>query len=192
MTDRQPTSRCFIALEISEEVMESVTDLLSTFRQAGADIRWIRPEAMHLTIKFLGELDTGQVDTVKEVLREVVPGQSPFSIKVSGVGGFPSLNNPKVIWAGIPQSKELETLHMSLDKALAEEGFEPDSRIFVPHLTLGRIRSRSNIREALPVIQDAGGHAFGKIDVSEVILMKSHLRPEGPLYSDLVRVRLGE
>ncbi len=190
--DNVPGRRCFIAVSMSEAVISSVEKLLSTLKTAGADVRWVSTESMHLTIKFLGEIDEQQVDEVKEVLKEVVFSHSPFTFKVVGVGGFPNLRRPRVVWAGVSSSKELVSLHRDIEAGLSGRGFEPGVRDFIPHLTLGRIRSSGSIDQALSVLEKAGNCVFGKVEVRDVILMESHLSPAGTKHNDLFAASLGE
>ncbi len=175
---------------MSETVISCVEELLLTLKTAGADVRWIRTGSMHLTIKFLGELNEQQVEEVKKTLQEVVLSYSPFTFKVAGVGGFPNLRRPKVIWAGVSSSKELVSLQKDIETALSGKGFEPGVREFIPHLTLGRIRSSSSIDQALSVLEKAGNRVFGKVEVNEVVLMESHLSPSGAKHTDLFAARL--
>lgn len=180
--------RCFIALEITEPVVSAVAELLQLFRQAGAEVRWVRPETLHLTVKFLGELREPAVDEVRKVLRSVVPRHPVFSVKISGIGGFPSLRRPKVLWAGVSSLGELTEFQSDLDGELARSGFEADSRPYVPHLTLGRIRS--GLSESLPGLQEMAAHVFGKVEFRQVVLKESRLSASGPDYADLLRVDL--
>lgn len=154
-------------------------------KTAGADVRWVGTESMHLTVKFLGDLDDQQVEDVKGILQEAVLSYSPFTFKVAGVGGFPNLRSPKVIWAGVSSTKELISLQKDIETSLSGKGFELGVRDFTPHLTLGRIRSRSSIDQALSLLQEVGNRVFGKVEVREVVLMESHLLPSGAKHTDL-------
>ena len=185
------TRRCFIALDVSEPVVEAVTELLSAFRRSGTAVRWVSPRNLHLTLRFLGQLDPERVSAARQALREAVPGLPGFSFKVAGIGGFPSLERPKVIWAGIEAPRELDELWTALDEALVRRGFGAAERPFRAHLTLGRIRTRAAAEEGLRVLEEMSGRSFGRVDVSEVALKESVLTAGAPpRYSDLFRVAL--
>ncbi len=192
MRNNIPTRRCFIAIRMSEAVILCVQELLLTLKTAGADVRWVGNESIHLTIKFLGELNEKQIEEVKRVIQEVVLSHSPFTFKVTGVGGFPTLQNPKVLWAGVTSSKELISLHKDIETALSGKGLEREIKDFTPHLTLGRIRSSSSLDQALSVLEKAGNRVFGKVEVSELVLMESHLLPSGAKHTNLFVARLGK
>jgi len=182
--------RCFVALPMSEEVLASVGELLMRLKGAGADVRWVKPEALHLTLKFLGEIAAGRVDVVKKVLREVAAVHPRFTMKVAGVGGFPALRNPRVVWAGISTGMELGLLQSDVEARLAAEGFEREDRPFRAHLTLGRIRSRKNMEGALNILEGASDTVFGAVEVNQILLMESRLKPGGAEHSVLLAAEL--
>jgi len=183
--------RCFIAVRMSEEVRASVEALLVRLKGAGADVKWVKPDALHLTLKFLGEIPSERVEVVKTVLREVASGHGRFELRVSDIGGFPSVRNPRVIWAGISSASELVSLQMDVEARLVAEGFERENRPFSPHLTLGRIRSKRNMDDALRILEEAGVQSFGRVEVGHVVLMESRLKPAGAEYTPLLEAELG-
>jgi len=176
---------------MSDEVRASVEALLIRLKGAGADVKWVRPDALHLTLKFLGEIPADRVERVKGVLQEIAPVHGKFELKVSDIGGFPSLRNPRVIWAGISASTELELLQADMEARLVEQGFERESRPFSPHLTLGRIRSKSNMADTLRILEETGTHSFGRVEVGHLLLMESRLKPGGAEYTPLLEAELG-
>ena len=182
--------RCFVALPMSEEVLASVGDLLMRLKEAGADVKWVKPKALHLTLKFLGEIEVDRVNVVKRVLRDVAAVHPRFTMKVAGVGGFPALRNPRVVWAGISSGMELGLLQSDLEARLAAESFEREDRPFAAHLTLGRLRSRKNMEGALNILQSASETVFGTVEVDQILLMESRLKPGGAEYSALLAAKL--
>jgi len=175
---------------MSEEILTSVGALLVRLRGAGADVKWVRPEAVHLTLKFLDEIDSSQVERVKQAMMEAAAGHRPFDLRVSDIGGFPSLRSPRVIWAGISVGAELGLLQADLEDRLVREGFKRENRPFAPHLTLGRIRSGRDMDRALDILRESAGQVFGKAEIREIVLMESRLLPKGAEYSSLFAVAL--
>ncbi len=178
--------RTFIALEMQKEIKDQLARIQSNLKAAGADVKWVETQNIHLTLKFLGEVSEDRIKEVKSTLDEIAKQTKPFEISVKDVGAFPKASFPRVIWAGIDNGKaESEQLANLLEDNLENMGFERESRPFRTHLTIGRVKSPKN-KEALiekllstkiekPLIQK----------VNSVVLFKSDLRPTGPIYSKL-------
>lgn len=195
-TPPEPTLRAFIAIALSDEVLQAlaaVQEQLKTQMPAGA-VRWVRPEGIHLTLKFLGDIPRSQVDAVAQAMASAVSGMAPFSFTVEGRGCFPNFRRPTVIWVAVKEkSGALARLHKAVEEACASLGYPPEERPFRPHLTLGRVP-----REAGPARQEAVGAAveqtevglLGTVDVRAIHLMRSDLQPGGAVYSELAGVPL--
>ena len=171
--------RAFVAifppLETRKETLASARTLPSEDR-----VRWIRPENVHLTLKFLGDVREENLDGLRAALGEVCAGYAPFDVVLAGLGAFPSARRAKVLWAGVGAgSYQLRSLATDVDAALAPLGFEHEKRPYVPHLTLGRVRGRP---VSLDLPSGAGGMGFR---VRQVELMESTLTPEGAIYETL-------
>ncbi len=190
--------RSFVAIELPEALRHSLADVVETLSAEIEPhiIRWVRPEGIHLTLKFLGDVDAGKMDIVRHVVQEVVPRFSTFTFSAGGLGCFPNLRRPRVIWVGIRErSGELAALQAGLEQGFSAQGFERENRSFHPHLTLGRIRR--GVRQA---DQRAVGEALGQMEhlslgefhVSEVCLFRSDLRPSGAVYTKLLTAPLEE
>jgi 2'-5' RNA ligase len=126
--------RLFVALDLPPDVKRS----LEPMTRGLGEVRWLGPEQQHLTLRFIGELDNGQVNDVAEALA-LVPGV-PFELQLKGLGHFPPRGEPRVIWVGVEKSRELERLKRRIDRALAQAGLPPEGRKFAPHVTLARIK----------------------------------------------------
>lgn len=182
--------RCFIAIELPELLKKALARIQGELRQSGADIRWVRPESVHLTIKFLGEVREADAERIVRVLEGICNTHSPFRLRVAGVGVFPGIRSPRVIWAGLDNSEPLSSLRDEIEVGMAGLGFERENRKFSPHLTLGRFRS---LKGKDAVLGSADAHKdteFGIIPVDCIVLMKSELRPGGAVYSRIASFRL--
>ena len=154
-------------------------------------IRWVRATGLHLTLKFLGEIPEERLGDIYEAVERAVDGASPFSLVLAGLGGFPDLRKPRVIWLGVLRGGEfLEKLHQRVDAQLALCGFSREKRKFSPHLTIGRVRSLRGIK---PLLDRLPGIAFesDEIPVTAVKVIRSQLKPTGAEYSDLKVIGLG-
>lgn len=180
------TLRLFIAVATTEAVRSRAEVVLRDLRGRG-DVRWVTPDRLHLTLKFLGDSPVGKVPEILAVLRKIANTFSPFVVELGGVGAFPNLRKPQTLWLGIGEAGELARLAETLDEELAALGFAGEKRGFNPHLTLGRLRSPKGIRELVEGLEAARTRSEAAIDwpVTEVHLIRSVLRPEGPEYTVL-------
>jgi 2'-5' RNA ligase len=186
--------RLFVSLDLPLEVKKAAGALREQLREGPADvsrdvrrdISWTKPEGMHLTLKFLGEVETGRIEEIQAALMEAGRDFRPITIAVEGLGGFPTLHAPRVIWLGIKEpSGELVKLQKLADQALTPLGFPPETRSFHPHLTLGRVRSplgRATILQALKALNPV---CLGEWKLEELALMKSVLQSGGAVYTKL-------
>ena len=135
--------RTFIAIELSEEIKATLAQVQSHLKYSGADVKWVEPTNIHLTMKFLGEIDEKTRENVQSILDEIAKTTKPFEISLKDVGAFPKIEFPRIIWVGLGKgAKESTELANNIDVALSTEiGFDKDTRDFVSHLTIGRVRS---------------------------------------------------
>ena len=188
--------RAFIAMEISQEARGALIEVTSQLKQHGtAGVRWVKPEGIHLTLKFLGDIDLPLVNGLLEAIRTSAEGTSPFTSGLSEIGAFPKAASPRVIWAGI--DGDTDTL-VSLQRRVDEEassvvGIPTETRPFKPHLTLGRTRDNVSTNERRKI-----GEALAKVSLNsrvswladEIKLIRSTLTPEGAIYNTLGSVKL--
>jgi 2'-5' RNA ligase len=183
------TVRAFVAIELSPTILQALDDLQSRLRQDVSPklVRWVRPQGIHLTLKFLGDVPKGQIETIAESLREACAPHAPLTLSVEGMGCFPNPRRPRVVWVGVAEpSGALSRLQRDVERALGPLGFPPEKRGFSPHLTLGRVKGRD--RDAVAALGEYVSQAkvrIGEMQVHAVHLMRSELLPGGAVYSEL-------
>ena len=176
--------RTFIAVELDEAIRERLAAAQERLRGAGPKVKWVRPERMHLTLKFLGEIDPETVDAVADAMVAAVEGVAPFEFAVAGIGAFPPRGAPRVVWAGVDDAAGgLTRLHKGLERELRKLGFPREKRAFRPHLTLGRVKERRGSERLRAQMAADAGAAFGLQRVEELVLFESVLSPQGPTYT---------
>ncbi|MBW8014567.1 MAG: RNA 2',3'-cyclic phosphodiesterase [Planctomycetes bacterium] len=177
--------RTFIAIDIGETVAANIgglqDELRGFFGQGRRGVKWVDPGLIHLTLKFLGEVDDDQIVEVCKVVEDVTTGFGEFCVEVEKVGSFG--RPPRVIWIGTQESEALCRLWAGLDARLAEIGFAPDEKMFVPHLTLCRVKDFAAGRRFGRIIGGFDDFSAGKIDVKSVCVYKSELTKTGPEYT---------
>jgi 2'-5' RNA ligase len=197
-----PRIRSFVAVDVDGPARDAVAALLARCRATGADVAWSRPDALHVTLTFLGSVEPERLARLGARLADVAATQAPFALALRGVGAFPSLAHPSVLWIGV-DAPALVTLAAAVNGAAAAEGFAAEARAFRPHLTLGRVRrgdrrhrrgsdrERDTVPAALRTLLD-GAHAtsFGRVDVAEMILFRSDLGAGGARHTALGRYPL--
>ncbi|GMR04302.1 MAG: RNA 2',3'-cyclic phosphodiesterase [Thermodesulfobacteriota bacterium] len=153
-------------------------------------VSWVNPSNIHLTLKFLGEVDETRIDQIGEALEKAASGIRPFSLSTGKLGGFPNIANPRVLWLGLEGGEEAVELQKKIDETLAGLGFEKEKRAFHPHLTLARIRNPADGR-ALGALAIKLRHDINiEFTVDSFILFRSKLTPSGAEYSELRRFGL--
>ncbi len=176
--------RTFIAVKISDSSRKSLSELIERLRESRADVKWVTPENVHLTLKFLGDVDERKVDEISGKVSDACKGTRPFEMSLKGLGAFPNARRPSVIWVGVDDGREdLADLNGKIERELEAIGFEREKRKFSPHLTIGRLRRdgrQGDLKDRLSA--DFNG---GDSTVDRVIVMKSMLTPKGPIYEEL-------
>jgi 2'-5' RNA ligase len=182
--------RAFVAIDLSPAVREAVVQVQERVRRAAAraDVRWVDPAQLHLTLKFLGAVADDRVVAVSSALEAAIAGAPPMELAAGGVGGFPSLARPRVVWAGITTGVPgLAALAGAIERALEPLGFPPEPRPFQGHLTIGRVRSSRGAAELVAALRAAGTPDLGTWTVADVVLYESRLRPAGAVYVPVTR-----
>jgi len=187
------TIRCFIAIELSQELRDRVAAIQASLqRDEWSDqVRWVRPENVHLTLKFLGNVPEERITAINQAIREAIAvvGVVPFTLRVVGLGAFPNFRRPAVIWVGVEDGIErLLRLQEGIEAAMERLGFQREDRPFHPHLTLGRVnrRASSGYRRKLgEALQARQVGEIGYMRVEEISLMRSQLHPQGAIYTQL-------
>jgi 2'-5' RNA ligase len=184
--------RSFLAIELPKPILRKIEEVQGDLRLSHADVRWVNPEKIHLTLKFFGNIEESRIDAIFKSIEEQIRNTQPFSLKVRGVGAFPHLKNPRVIWMGLVNGKEvLASLQKQIEIQLEKIGFQPEDRPFHPHLTLGRMRSSRGKEELVGRMEKHRDEEFGDFQIERVVLFKSDLKPTGPIYTPLKEMKLG-
>ena len=180
--------RSFIAFDINNQsVLQRFTDVQGLLIKTGADLKLVEPRNIHMTLRFLGDISPNMVDSIHENMKKI--SFSAFDCEVRGLGVFPDLRYPRVVWAGIRRgANELRNVFDQLEPNLLQLGFRPDSKGFSAHLTLARVRTGRNKGELACCIQDSADFDFGVVRADCLRLKKSILTPKGPIYSTLREV----
>lgn len=175
--------RCFISIELDGSVKKSITEATALLKAAKVDVNWVAEEKLHLTLKFLGDTDEGLISRIKEELLRLSSAHTPFNIKVYGAGVLPDLRRPRVIFVGLELTKSLKRLQRDIEETMAGLGFKKEDRLFLPHLTIGRVKSPKGKEQLLKMIKTLKDRDFGIIYVKKISLMKSELKPKGAQYT---------
>lgn len=182
--------RAFIAVQISPDVGEKIAAAQSELKRSLKGIRWVNPDNFHFTLKFLGAVKEEDVPSISSRLEYASHSFSGFPIAARGIGVFPDIRRPRVLWVGLAAEK-LRPLAMDLERELEPLGFDPERRDFKPHLTLGRWRDSGALSEPLrKEIERWKDYDFGESWIKEIVLFQSVLKPDGALYSPLRVVSL--
>lgn len=182
--------RLFIAVPVPEELKGNITRIQEKLKEADSDIKLVKPENLHFTIKFLGETPEEKTAEIKNSIEKACANFSPFDIGIAGIAAFPSRNYARVIWLYIKNGiEQMETLMKNIDGELSLLGFVKE-KDYVPHLTLARVRSGRNKAELLRLLEQLEKTEIGKMKVKEVKVMKSTLSRKGPVYGEVFSLKL--
>jgi 2'-5' RNA ligase len=181
--------RTFIAVPLPPECARTLAEMQGALRKSGADVRWTAIPSIHLTLKFLGEVDPAVLPALAGALREL-PAAEPFTLRLEGAGAFPDLKRPRVIWCGIEGDlPALSLLQENIETACSRAGFPREDRKFHPHLTLGRVQGKRNLQPLLDYIGIASSPGC-ELVVDHYRIYKSTLTPQGPIYDVLESIQL--
>jgi len=177
--------RSFIAIDIDDEtILNRIVEISREIKKTGAIVKTVEPQNIHITIRFLGEIDEGDLQVITSVLDNKLDNFRKFEIELKGVGAFPSIGSPRVIWVGVGEgATELKSLANMIIRELRSVGTHRETRPFSPHVTIARVkRYNSSLKRLIEKYKD---EYFGKIRVEEVRVKKSKLTPTGPIYTTL-------
>jgi 2'-5' RNA ligase len=179
--------RCFVAVNIPAQLREDIGAFLAREAATVRGVKWAGAGAMHLTLKFLGDVGGTRIPEVSGALDSALAGETPCTVRLRGAGAFPSPARARIVWIGVGDGgAELVGFAGRVDAALSALGFAPEERPFVPHLTIGRVKASPRDREAIPrLLSSVQERVWGSFLVSAVHLMRSELYPSGPTYSIL-------
>jgi len=192
LVSEYPVLRSFIAIELPVTVRTVLAEMQHEFSGCGADVRWVKPGSIHLTLEFLGDIKDEDAGRIIDVIKGTCKEYPAFQLEITGTGVFPNTRAPRVLWVGLDNNETLSALQASIANSLISLGFQPEKRRFVPHLTIGRFRSFKGKDILLKKVSDYKSKMFGIIKVNSVSLMSSELGPSGAKYSRIAEIFLKE
>jgi 2'-5' RNA ligase len=182
--------RAFLAAELPPTLQDTIHTATAELRQSLGKglVRWVPAHNVHLTLKFLGDVSASSLGLIKQMLVAEASQFSSFEVQVEGLGCYPNIRRPRVLWVGLNAPAELPALQRSIDMAAARLGYESEERSFSPHLTIGRVRqnaSSGDIHTIRTALEGCQVGLLGSAQVDAVHLFKSELHPEGSIYTRL-------
>lgn len=189
--------RAFIAIDLPSDVLDALGEVIDKLKEQlrGAPIRWVEHAQIHLTLKFLGDVSLQNLEIIKKIVSTEASKRQILEMGVGGLGAFPKLHHPRVIWVGIEAPSELSDLRRGIEDSVVRLGYERDRYDFTPHLTLGRISrkaSAKDVRKIGKVLHDFRVGYLGAARVEEIHVYRSDLRPQGAVYTRLFTAPLVE
>jgi len=184
--------RTFVAIPLPEQVLNRLAGLARDLKKHPLRLKWSRTENIHLTLKFLGDILTEDVDPVCEAVSAASRQYHPFTLSVKGVGVFPNIRRPRVLWTGISgQTDRLTALQRSIDRRLGDLGYRQDDRPFTGHLTLGRFKGHPDPDVLIDIMKTNANTGSDEFLADSICVYQSDLKPAGPIYTNLATIRLG-
>ncbi len=181
--------RTFVAIDLPPAIRRNIARVMDLLRPASTQVRWVRPESLHVTMKFIGELSAEALPEVESRLAAIgAPG--PVSLEVRGAGFFPNERAPRVIWLRLESGPELSALAAQVEEALLPLGIPKETRPFAPHLTLGRLKSPARIPAVHEILRQQEPLGFGSFVAKEFCAFESQLSPGGSVYRKIARFAL--
>jgi 2'-5' RNA ligase len=178
--------RTFIAIELDQKIKTILSSHIKKLETSGAKVRWVKPQGMHLTLKFLGEVPEARIPEIKKVLARLAKDYGSFQLILKGTGTFPPPpRTPRVVWIGIEQTESLQHIQTRVENELHKIRFPKEKRKFHPHLTLGRVKNPMNIQPLLEMLNLHNQTDFGTMSVNKLTFFRSMLKPSGAEYTVL-------
>jgi 2'-5' RNA ligase len=182
--------RSFIAVDLAAPVCASLRQFLAEMAQVKCDVRWVRGEGLHVTLKFLGGVEPARLERAHVALAAAVSGRPALRVRACGLGAFPSWRRPRVLWVGL-EGEGLPELAVCVEAAMCRVGFEAERRAFTPHITLGRVNGMRGWSRVEELVKARLADDFGMSIVEGVTIYRSVLRPDGAVYTPLWTIPLG-
>ena len=176
--------RLFTAITLPEDLRTGIRRLIDALGVSGAPVKWVKPENVHLTLRFLGEVEENRINDIYEVTRLASKGIREFSLRVEHVGAFPTLKRPRVVWVGVQSSPVLSTLHSRLEEGFHAIGFASEKKPYTPHLTIGRVKGTRGLEPLTGGLAHASFPPFTFM-VGNIKIIESVLKPQGPIYTTI-------
>lgn len=182
--------RAFIAIDIGSDIRARLNKLQQKLKLTAADIRWVKPENMHLTLAFLGQVSLEELQPLEKTLGETIQRQEPFALRIQGTGVFGRRSRPSVVWAGTTVCPPLLELHQKVVAAVKAAHIDYHENAYRPHLTLGRFKSLNHLDPLFQTLDKEQEADFGLLEVRSIQIIKSELKPSGAEYTVLHRFEL--
>jgi len=189
--------RTFVAIDLPKDVRDSLGEVIHKLREQlpGIPVRWMDHEKIHLTLKFLGDVSLQNLEIIKKIVEAETAKRQTMEMGVGGIGAFPKLQHPRVVWIGVEAPSELDDLRRGIEDGVARLGYQRDQYGFTPHLTLGRVSRKASAHDVRRVGEVLYGFSVGYLGaarVKEVHVYRSDLRPDGAVYTRLFTANLVE
>jgi RNA 2',3'-cyclic 3'-phosphodiesterase len=182
--------RTFIAIPTPDDVRQTLTDIQTVLKSANAEVKWEPPEKLHITLRFLGDVEENQLPLLMADCSKAICNLFSFSLIYGGLGCFPDTRNPRIIWAGSHNDDgTLIRIKKEIDDTVLRFGIARESRLFQPHITLARVKGRQNIPSLIKMLQSVTFEPH-QVIIDELHFMKSELRPTGSIYTKLQSIVL--
>ena len=182
--------RTFVAIELPAEIKDQIAAVQQELKKTSAQVSWVKPGNIHVTLKFLGEVEESKITKVFSAAQAGCKGIKKFRIGLKGLGGFPNLKRPRVIWVGTASGeKELMELQSKVEQELEKNDFPREERKFTPHFTIGRIKIPKGVEKLSEAVEKTE-FAAPEFEVKEVVVMQSQLHPAGAVYTPLKKIGL--
>ena len=187
-----PRVRTFISIDPGKAIRDRMVALQTTLARSVAEVRWVEPENLHVTLLFLGEVDLLEVAALCQSVAESLRSQPGFTMSIERLGCFPNARRPRILWAGVGEGvQEVVAVHDAIEAALMQLGcYRREERAFTPHITLGRVKSEGSGDKLAAVLARHAGWNGGSTPVRAIHVMSSELTSQGPAYTILSRARL--
>jgi 2'-5' RNA ligase len=187
----QETIRTFIAVELPREIHDRLQQLRDDLGTSMPDVRWTKHGNIHLTLKFLGDVEVSRIDKISDSLMDVARQFPPFAVSLAGIGAFPNSRKPRIVWVGVKKGADrLVEIARSIEASMKRLGFPRERRPFRPHLTVGRIRRLKNPQAMTRALDESEVGDLGEFAVGKISLIRSQLDPAGSIYTTIAEAPL--
>ena len=181
--------RMFLAVDLDEKLQDIVTEVQKRISEVDAQLKFVEPENLHFTLKFLGEVSDNKAEELSGMIRDKIVDYDPFKISIMGTGFFPHPGYIRVVWLGVANPEIYSDLQKTLDEEFVKHGFRKE-RSYIPHLTIARVKGAKNKEALIGLINEMENIGIGDMVVNELVLKKSELTPAGPIYTDIQEFKL--
>jgi 2'-5' RNA ligase len=176
--------RVFLAIEIDEKLLDKISNVQKQFMECEAPVKYVETENLHCTLKFFGEIDDNKLNDIIEAIDNKIKNHEPFRVNIKKSGVFPNERYIRVLWLGMEDVEPFSNLQKDLDEDFIKMGFKKE-KSYIPHLTLGRVKGAKNKEALLQKLKDLGDVEIGEMNIEKIVLKKSELSPQGPIYTTI-------